>query len=420
MQLWTDETDHQRIAMVGPLGCGKSYGLAIKMFLLARANQGYDGMLVVPTYGLFSMVHREEWPTIWGSLGVNVEFGGSDAFTWPWGSKLWVRSAEAPKRLAGPNLAYVGFDEPGQMVREAWERGSVRARHPRAPVRQVVLGGTPEGLNWFADEFANPTGNNTTIFADCWHRDMSHYQQTLEQTYGYDPSLLDAYGRGMFVPLRAGRCWQHFSRAAHVRPVEYQPNLELVLGCDFNIDTMRWVVVQRSPHEIRYLDEISLGRSGTTAQAAKEFVRRYAHHKGLLVVCGDASGGARSTSGPTDYQIIREELGAGGFTNVAYQIPKANPLQKDRVDNTNYHFSGRGKAVLVSAKCKELMLDWERVAWKKGQPSIDKNADLTRGHAADASDYILWMLERVRSIGDRSSATVHVANYDGGVATMEF
>ena len=192
------------------------------------------------------------------------------------------------------------------------------------------------------------------------------------------------------------------------------------MGCDFNVDTMRWVVAQMTSTEIRFIDEIALGRSGTTEQAAREFVRRYASHVGLVAVCGDASGMARSTSGPTDYQIIREELAKVPYFQVTMQIPKANPLQKHRVDNMNYHLAARGKRVLVSPRCKELMIDWERVAWKKGQPTIDKNADPLRGHAADSADYIVWMLERVRSIGARSSANIAGDRFDGGVATMEF
>ena len=175
-----------------------------------------------------------------------------------------------------------------------------------------------------------------------------------------------------------------------------------------------------TPHEIRFIDEIALGHSGNTAQAAREFCRRYINYKSIhLTVVGDASASARSTSGQTDYQIIKEELTKAGWSNVTYTIPASNPRHKDRVDNTNYHLSGRGKTVYVSSRCKELALDWERVAWKKGQPELDKS-DPQRTHASDAADYIIWMLARANAIGQKSHAVVRDPDYQGGIATMEF
>lgn len=414
--LWEDQTDQAEIAMVGPLGCGKSFGLAVKQAMLRWVNKGVDGMLVCPTFSMARMIHIPEWPGIWESLGLRVVYETQrQAFLWPWGSRTWIRSAENPARLAGPNLGDVMFDEPGQIVREAYERGAARARHPKARVRQKVLGGTPEGLNFFADLFADPdaTRGRRTIWARSWHRDMRHYPQQLVDLYGYDESLLATYVGGKFVPLRVGRCYSRFDRAVHqaADPV-YDPNLPLLLGCDFNVDAMRWEVAQITPREIRFLDEIALGRGGDTEAAAREFVRRWrGRHRGAVVVTGDPAGQARSTSGRTDYQIIREEL-SGKFFRLAFSVAKAHPRQKDRVDATNYHLAGRGRRIVLSKRCRELALDWERVHWRPGTSEIEKpktGEEANRTHASDAADYLVWQLARpAQTLGSTRHGVVRV------------
>jgi hypothetical protein len=401
IDLWTDTTDNARLGMVGPYGCGKSLALAIKQALLRQDNPDCDGMLVVPTYSMFRLVHHREWPGIWRRLGLEVRWkaGVDSCWEWPWGSRTWVRSAETPDRLAGPNLSDVSFDEPGQMQRDAWDRGSIRARDPRAVYRQCVLGGTPEGINWFADLFDNPQPPYRTIRARGWHPSMTHAEQQIRDTYGYDESLFKAYGRGEFVPLRQGRCYQHFSRSKHVKPgLEHDPHVPLVLACDFNVDTMRWLVMQFGPDWIRVLDEIRLGASGSTAEAAREFVNRWqSHYKGQVIVTGDPSGSYRTTkSTNTDYLVIREELKHVPWWRVSEQIPSSNPGHKDLVDTTNYHLSGRGKTMEISDRATELIRDLERVRWRPGTTNIDKT-DQSLTHASDALTYAMWMLARPAS-----------------------
>lgn len=399
--LWNDRQTDVEIAITGPLGCGKTLALAVKQLLLRADNKGISGMLVVPTFPVFQAVHSIEWPEIWRQYGVGVEWHHErHGWLWPESfgrSMTYVRTAEIPRRLAGPNLSDVTFDEPGQMDREAYDRGSLRARHPRACYRQVILGGTPEGINWFADLFDDPSPPRKRIRALEWHPTMSHYKQKILERYGYDASLLAAYGRGEFVPLRVGRCYTAFNAAVHVRELAIEKHCEIVLACDFNVDTMRWEICQIVPgaREFRVVDEIALGAGGTTASAANEFVRRVApiYGKGReITITGDAAGKARSTSGEVDYNVLREVLTAGGYS-VRMRVPEANPRQKDRVDAVNYHLAGRGLAVFVSPRCKELIADFQRCAWREGTSELDKR-DPLRTHASDALGYAVWELAR--------------------------
>lgn len=410
LDLWTDETPGAKLAMVGPLGCGKTLGLCVKVALLASANRESSGMVVVPTYPLARMVHIPEWPDIMARLGVPLRFESqSSCFVWPWGHRTWLRTGERPARLAGPNLAYVAIDEPGQQEREVWDRASVRVRDPKARLRQTVLGGTPEGINWFADLFASPdeSAGFRTIWAREWHPSMRHYPADLVNTYAYDESLLAAYGEGKFVPLRVGRCYPPFSRPVHQdRALRYEPGLPLVLACDFNVDAMRWLVMQVTGREIRVLDEIALGRSASTEGSAKAFVERWGgRHSGPVTVCGDRSGGSRTTSSSkTDYLVLGEELKRSkAFAAIWKRVPASNPLVKDRVATVNYHLAARGNRVVrIHPRVKELQLDLERVSWSEGR-AVEDQSDPMRTHAAAAFGYALWVLARPSTIGTRTT-----------------
>jgi hypothetical protein len=340
--------------------------------------------------------HVREWPAVLAAVGVPVRFLKSDAaFEWPWGSRLWLGTADNPDSLAGPNMAFALFDEPGMMDDEAIERGTSRVRHPLAKLRQSIFTGTPEGTgNKFAAMFSDPSGGRRTIWARTWHRSMAHYRRQLLDIYGYDESLLATYVGGKFVPLRVGRAWKFYDPAVHNGEPAYDASSPLILACDFNVDALRWEVGQITPTTIHWLDEIALGSSGSSEAGAREFVRRWSsRHLGQVIVTGDAAGKWRSTSGKTDYQIIQEEV-RPHFSNVLFDLPAGNPRVKDRVDNTNYHLAGRGRTVVVSSRCKELRSDWSACAWKKGIPELDKS-DPVRTHAAEAADYAVWRRARV-------------------------
>jgi hypothetical protein len=409
VEFWTNEENDVRLAMVGPYGCGKTRGLAIKQMLLRQLNSKCDGMLVVPTYDMFKMIHREEWPSIWADMGIVVEWNESTkSWTWPWGNRTWVRTAEKPDRLAGANLSDVMYDEPGQMVREAWDRGSVRARHPLAAARQVILAGTPEGINWFADLFSDPSPPYYTIWAREWHPSMAHYPAQIEETYGYDESLLESYMGGKFVPVGGRRAYPKYDPATHSKiPVLYDEDLPIHLACDFNVDYLRWLVCQVTPKEVRVLDEIALPQGGNTPEGTRIFRKRWGHHRNRLIVTGDSSGNARSTSSTmTDYQIIREELSdKTRFLSFNLSIPSKNPFVRERVANVNYHLGGRGRRIFIDPKCKHLKKDFERVQRREGSDELDKTSDPKLTHASDAFGYLLWQVARstgsIRSRGGR-------------------
>jgi len=107
-----------------------------------------------------------------------------------------------------------------------------------------------------------------------------------------------------------------------------------------------------------------------------------------------SAGAARSTSGHSDYEIIRRFFRTQPDFHVSYHN-SPNPLVRDRVNAMNgvLRNSQGERRLLVSPRCKHLIRDLERVSWKADGhdnllPQLDKtNPELT--HSTDALGYLI-------------------------------
>jgi hypothetical protein len=151
------------------------------------------------------------------------------------------------------------------------------------------------------------------------------------------------------------------------------------------------------------LDEIVI-RRGTTNEACREFLKRFPNHAAGVKIYGDASGYQQQTSGTSDYEMVREYFRANSSMKVEYLAPRSNPSVRERINLTNAKFkSASGQiGLMVDRKCKELIQDFEQVAYKADTCQIDKDRDRMRTHLSDALGYLLWQECRpLPPIGDR-------------------
>lgn len=447
MDFWGDCTDLAVLGLVGPLGTGKTRSLILKDLILHLANHAGTGrafrtMLVEPTFGMVEDILIPGYEdVIQGEMGIPCEIVGGNRpeIRWPrWmtppldkfpgvgrvGQRAvtTLRSAEKPKRLAGPNLMAVGMDEPAQMDFEAFKRARPRARHPQAIIRQTFLTLTPEGLGWCADLLDDPQPPVRTIRAHEWHPSFAWYPGVLRDTFKGSDAELATYLGGRFVPLRSGRAYRSFSPVV-IRRAEYVPGLPLILCCDFNIDAMRWEVIQlqrnvnRPGGRIIVLDEIALGSNGTVEHAAKRFIERWgpngerATHGAGCIITGDASGNARSQTGQTCYRELKSVL-RGQFRSISTRVPDGNPRVRDRVDTFNWHLRGAGGwDFWIDPSAIELRKDLERNVWITGRADIEQKRtppDDQRTHAASAVGYMLVQLLPMRELRTTTAKTSRV------------
>jgi hypothetical protein len=185
---------------------------------------------------------------------------------------------------------------------------------------------------------------------------------------------------------------------------DWSPYLPIIVGMDFNISPMSWVLGQNKVGDWYWGDEISLENSHTP-EAAAVLVEKVKGHKPGVTIVGDASGNARqrAAAGQSDYDIIFRCLDGAGikWTN---RTPESNPAIKDRVNTVNGRLLAADGSVHMwhNPKCKQLKKDFQRVVWKEGEQIVFEKKDRMLTHMSDAVGYPICELTpipSVRSVG---------------------
>jgi hypothetical protein len=324
-------------------------------------------------------------------------------------SRILFRAVEEFERLRGSNLAWFGLDELTYAPEEAWLRLEGRLRDPKASRLCGFAVWTPKGFDWVHERFVAKKidGYETVMAAPFENRHLLEripdYYERLRRSY--DERFYEQEVLGEYLSMQSGRVYYAFTRAANVEEWEPDPNLPLLWALDFNVDPMSSVVAQMSGGVVRVLDEIVLRRARTD-QACAEFAARYPSHAAGLTVYADATGKRMQTTGWSDVNVVRNELGRGAYGEVGFKIPASNPAVQDRVMVMNAKLCpGDGAPqVVVHPKCEKLIRDLEQVLFKEGTQVIDKERDLKLTHLSDALGYLLWQeFGGAAKVGERGS-----------------
>lgn len=193
--------------------------------------------------------------------------------------------------------------------------------------------------------------------------------------------------------------WNHVVQNPFaVTGLKWCPYLPILVGLDFNVGHMSWILGQNRLDDFYFGEEISI-KNTNTQEASKVLVNRVKDHLPGVVLIGDASGKSNKTSasGETDYSIICQTL---RINNIPFKnlTPEANPSVKDRVNRVNSRLkSADGKVHLFynPKACPALKKDFERLTWKEGTDGaiLDKtNPELS--HMSDAAGYPISVLSK--------------------------
>lgn len=170
--------------------------------------------------------------------------------------------------------------------------------------------------------------------------------------------------------------------------------LPLLVGSDFNVDPMAWVVAQVQGDTLVVVDELWM-RNTNTVEALDRLHQKFGSWPGGGVrFFGDAAGKARHTSASmSDYLHIKNDARFAG-SRVFY--PNANPPRHDRFAACNAMFkSASGERRLkVHPRCVHLIEDLEARAYEEGTSEPDDHDDV--GHITDALGYLIHALFPLR------------------------
>jgi len=344
------------------------------------------------------------------------------------GGAIALRGAENYDALRGPGLDFAVLDEYADMKPVVWTEIIRPMLSDR--VGSALFIGTPKGMNHFYE--LHQSAQLAPGWAGFQYTTLDGGRVTAEELEMARQDLDEKTFRqeylGSFENF-AGRAYFAFTRADNLKPTNYLSRLQLCWSLDFNVNPMASVICQtedtttremammgRRSSIVHVLDEIVLPNSNTQ-EACEEFQRRTAPwiaRQGQISVklYGDAAGGARSTAGKSDYQIIREFFRRAPEYQVSYHVPPANPAVRDRINAVNAKLKNASGQIgmLVDPRCKRLTKDLEQVAWKADSNGnmtgdIDKsNAELT--HVSDALGYLVEAEYGLKQMGGPRSALI--------------
>ncbi|MGC9945691.1 MAG: terminase family protein [Bryobacteraceae bacterium] len=381
----------------GPIASGKSQALCFEAIRLSYKNKGRLGLIGAPTYAmlrdatqttLFALLDGWELPYIYNKAENMLTMRDT-------GSRIIFRPVDDFERLRGTNLAWFGLDELTYSPEGAWLRLEGRLRDPQAETLCGFAVWTPKGYDWVYQKFiADPVAGYSAIIAK-----PNENQYVLEKIpdfyerlkHSYDETFYQQEVLGQYLSLQGGLVYSAFNRRDHVKSLRVNPHFPLLWALDFNVDPMSSVVAQIEGRTVFVLDEIAL-RHASTHEACEEFEKRFPNHGSGVVIYGDASGNSQHSTGASDYQIVREYFRMSYGARLEYKVPKTNPSVRERIMLTNAKLrtaSGETR-LLVDAKCKELIKDFEQVSYKADSNAIDKEKDRRRTHLSDALGYLLW------------------------------
>lgn len=367
----------------GGYGSGKTFAGSLLGILLALKFPGIRGLVGAQTYTLVRdttlQTYFEHLDNFGFTEGKDYDWSSSlQKLTFKNGSEILFRHFDEPNKLKSLNLGFVEIEEMSDIPYDTFKMllGRMRQKVKKSwkDFTYRIFGHTnPETCRgWVYKTFKENISPNYRLIS-------APTTQNIYLPKGFCDELKKVYDEqyyNIFVLAQNGEynnglVIKDFSDE-NIKEITYQPEMDLHISCDFNVDPMCWVFAHKTDDKVFYFDEIAMENT-TTAKACDEFYRRYPNHKGKIIVNGDASGDNRScTSEYTNYVIINKKLLQFGY-NVEIQIKAFNPPIKNRIMAFNSKVrSANGEVCLfVDKKCEKLLYNIYNLKYKEGSSKID-------------------------------------------------
>jgi len=314
------------------------------------------------------------------------------------GSELYVTGMDKPQRAEGIQWDGCGLDESCDLKPKVFELVVL-------PMLAHRLGwcwriGVPKRFGPSATEFRKfhegaCSGQIPDAAGFTWASDDILSDEQLEYARRMMATLdyREQFG-GVFVDAGGG-VFHAFSESYNVRRVEYHHDQAIVVGSDFNVNPMAWVLGHRYKNRMEWFDEIYMEHTNTPA-TLRVLYERYKSHVGGFEFYGDATGQQnKSSAEQSDYNHIASdkrfhELGC------SVHYPSINPPVSDRFAACNAMFCNVDDdcRMFVDPSCAHLIDDLRTRAYKPGTKEADDKQGRVRkiGHMTDAMGYPVFRL----------------------------
>lgn len=337
------------------------------------------------------------------TFNIKPKYGYESAFkkhdgiiSFPNGCQIITRSLDNYEDIRGVEIGWFWIDETRDTKKEAWDVLKARLRCKKSKLLCGMLTSTPNGYDWMYVEFEEkPKTNGKNIGHGYVVSSTRENEKNLPENYvselesSYDPALAEQEIEGKFVNTRSGRVYHQFSREKNLFNWNYRIDLPIMLCVDFNVNPMKWALVQHYGNTDYIFDEISKNNTNTR-EMAYEVLSRYPSANYYLY--GDYSGFDRDTrSRTTDFEIIKEILNVPEM-NIKV---KTHPKVEARVNAVNARLNNlkNEQRLLVDPKCEHTIKDFEHVIYDKNGKIEKNNTDEIKKQLTHISDAIGYYIE---------------------------
>jgi phage terminase large subunit len=353
---------------------------------------------IISQWGLDSLVDinkTEMTITFKGDINSVILFKGID-------------DSEKIKSIA--NITSIWIEEVTELEEQDLSQLDKRLRGKTGFYKQITMTFNPVSeSHWIKDKFFDNPGESIvdkiftlkTTYKDNRFID-EEYKQVLESSKGNDYRV---YTLGEWGSLSTGaEFYSGFDYQRNTCEVEYDEDLPLILGFDFNVlPYCSLVICQLQEKELRVIQEKALPSPNNNTKAlCTEFKRLYPNHSAGVIIVGDSSGlhsDTRGEWGSNDYSIIFKELEKYRPIN---KVPNKNPrvVTRGQFINSVFRDSYEGIEIKIDPLCKKLIDDFlygktAQDGTKLKQVVKDKTTGASYQkyfHMSDAFDYVVCLI----------------------------
>ncbi|MFY9341224.1 MAG: Hint domain-containing protein [Planctomycetota bacterium] len=353
------------------------------------------------------------------------------------GAEIWVCGLDKPQRIEGSPVNRLVVTELADVKDGAWERHlrpALDTEQEGYPAARAWLMGVPRPGAQFA--------KLARMAKDPTEPDYAYHHWTSEAVLSrekiaaakrtMDPRIYAQEYLAQRVAMD-GRAYYQFSDSLNVRALDYQPHLPLLFCFDFNRSPGVAVVAQEQAlsglfvaqclrcgaeapglsgepcakcHNLLPMEtcscaigEVHIETGSNTTMVCDKLCADWGHHKGQVLVFGDATGGAKKSSSTegSDWDLVKRYL-ARTFPQAAYDVDASNPSPRARVNAVNLRAcNAAGERRLFvdprPGRAPNLARDLtEQMVIEGTTGELDKDSDLTLGHASDGLGYCIHKL----------------------------
>ena len=362
----------------------------IQQYVDAGHTKGFLGFIVAPTHKILRRATVPTWlDTIKGTVFEGVYTPSRSVYALPDGlGIIWTLSANDPEGLVGGQANAIWLDEGGQCPGAVWEelqqRTGVREGH-------ILVTSTPYRPNWFKTELIDRARAGDPDYAVYSWRSCdnpAYPQKEYDRAKRTLPEQLFKMRYDAQFTSAEGRVYYAFEGDINIRKCSYDPSLLMIVGCDFNVDPMAWVLCHKRGNTLEIFDEIFVHNTNTP-MTLDFLYKRYSNHKGGFLFMGDASSRQRKTSATTtDYLHIANDTRFKALgLNISF--PDSNPPVLDRLAAVNGKLASADgtRTLFIDAECENTVRELEQTYYKEGTRDVIKTKD--GPHITDALGYIV-------------------------------